>query len=165
MKPVKALGIQYAALPYRIKRRRVEILLITSRETRRWVIPKGWPMKGLKPQDAAATEAMEESGVQGEIQSQPIGSYSYMKRLKDSEIVAVQVIVFPLMVGGFVESFKEKGQRDVRWARYERAATLVAETGLRRLIQEFGRSRTPGLLSVMRATATRLARRNRPILR
>ena len=71
MKKVKAVGIQYAALPYRIVRRRVEILLITSRDTRRWVIPKGWPMKGLKPQDAAAVEAAEEAGLIGEVEGRP----------------------------------------------------------------------------------------------
>ncbi len=69
MKKSKAVGIQYAALPYRQMGRRLEILLITSRETRRWVIPKGWPMNGLTPQEAAATEAVEEAGIEGEIEA------------------------------------------------------------------------------------------------
>ena len=73
MKAGKATGIQYAALPYRFEGRQVRILLITSRQTRRWVIPKGWPMSGLKPQDVAATEAGEEAGVVGEIeQGEPV---------------------------------------------------------------------------------------------
>ncbi len=116
-------------------------MLITSRETRRWVVPKGWPMKGLKPHDAAAVEAAEEAGLVGEIDSQPIGSYTYLKRLKDDLSVAVQVSVFPLSVQGQVESWKEQGQREFRWFRYQKAAALVAEPSLRRLILEFGRAR------------------------
>ncbi len=147
MKKVKAVGIQYAALPYRIVRRRVEIMLITSRDTRRWVIPKGWPMKGLKPQDAAAAEAAEEAGLIGEVESRPIGSYRYMKQLKANNAIAVQVILFPLRVQSQVDSWKEQGQREFRWFRYQRAASLVAEPSFRRLIREFGRARTPGMMS------------------
>jgi 8-oxo-dGTP pyrophosphatase MutT (NUDIX family) len=146
VKRAKALGIQYAALPYRIVGRRVEILLITSRQTRRWVIPKGWPMDGPKPQDAAATEAIEEAGIVGEVESKPIGSYRYLKRLKADRTTAVQVIVFPFLVREQTESWKEQGQRELRWFRYQRAATLVAEASLKRLIREFGKARTPGLL-------------------
>jgi 8-oxo-dGTP pyrophosphatase MutT (NUDIX family) len=138
----KASGVQYAALPYRIVRRRVHIMLITSRETRRWVIPKGWPMKGLKPHDAAAVEAAEEAGLIGEIDGHPIGSYTYIKRLKDDLSVSVQVSVFPLSVGAQVESWKEQGQREFRWFRYQKAASLVAEPSLRRLILDFGKART-----------------------
>ena len=147
MKKVKAVGIQYAALPYLIVRRRVEIMLITSRDTRRWVIPKGWPMKGLKPQDAAAIEAAEEAGLIGEVESRPIGSYRYLKQLKANHSIAVQVILFPFRVHAQVESWKEQGQREFRWFRYQRAASLVAEPSFRRLIREFGRARTPGVLS------------------
>ncbi|HUO21396.1 MAG TPA: NUDIX hydrolase [Caulobacteraceae bacterium] len=147
MKKAKAVGIQYAALPYRVVRRRVEVMLITSRGTRRWVIPKGWPMAGLKPQEAAAVEAMEEAGVSGQVEDRPIGSYRYMKVLKEDQAIAVQVILFPLLVTGQEETWKEQGQREPRWFRYQRAATLVAEPSLRRLIREFGRLRTPGVFA------------------
>jgi 8-oxo-dGTP pyrophosphatase MutT (NUDIX family) len=143
----KAVGIQYAALPYRVARRRLEIMLITSRETRRWVVPKGWPMKGLKPHDAAAVEAAEEAGLVGTIDSLPIGSYNYVKRLKADNSIAVQVSVFPLRVQARVESWKEQGQREFRWFRYQKAASLVAEPSFRKLIRRFGKTHTPGARS------------------
>jgi 8-oxo-dGTP pyrophosphatase MutT (NUDIX family) len=146
-KIARSVGIQYAALPYRIEAGQVRILLITSRGTRRWVIPKGWPMNGLKPNEAAAVEATEEAGVIGEIEAAPIGSYRYMKALKDAQEIAVQVIVFPLRVEGLEEDWKERGQRRSEWFRYQRAATLVAEPALSHLIQDFGAARTPGLLA------------------
>jgi 8-oxo-dGTP pyrophosphatase MutT (NUDIX family) len=73
---------QYAALPYRITDE-VEVLLISSRETRRWILPKGWPMKGRKPHAAAAQEALEEAGVVGKIGKDPVGIYHYIKRMKN----------------------------------------------------------------------------------
>jgi 8-oxo-dGTP pyrophosphatase MutT (NUDIX family) len=147
MNPLKTVGIQYAALPYRIEARQVRILLITSRETRRWVIPKGWPMAGLKPQDAAAVEASEEAGLIGSIDDTPLGSYRYLKRLKRDQTLAVQVIVFPLRVEGQVATWKEQGQRTYRWFAYRRAASLVAEPSLRRLIRDFGAARTASFLA------------------
>ena len=147
MNKLKAVGVQYAALPYRIEAGQVRILLITSRGTQRWVIPKGWPMNGLKPNEAAAVEAMEEAGVVGEIEAAPIGSYRYLKALKADEEIAVQVIVFPLLVRGQADDWKEQGQRRAQWVRHQRAAALVAEPALRRLIQDFGADRTPGLLA------------------
>jgi 8-oxo-dGTP pyrophosphatase MutT (NUDIX family) len=141
MKPLKLTGIQYAALPYRLHGRRVQIMLITSRGTKRWIIPKGWPMNGLKPSEAAVTEAAEEAGLVGEIADRPLGSYRYMKGLKDEQTVAVQVIVFPFLVTGQSLDFKEQGQREFRWFGYQEAASLVAEPSLRRLIREFGEAR------------------------
>jgi 8-oxo-dGTP pyrophosphatase MutT (NUDIX family) len=144
MKPVKAVGIQYAALPYRIEGGRVRILLITSRETRRWVIPKGWPIGGLAPQEAAAIEAAEEAGIIGQIEPRPFGSYSYVKRLK-RETTAVQVIVFPFRVQDQAAAFKEQGQRTLQWFDARAAARRVAEPGLKRLIREFAAARAPSL--------------------
>ena len=138
MKGPRTTGIQYAALPYRIEGRQVRVLLITSRDTRRWVIPKGWPMNGLKPQDAAAAEAAEEAGLIGSIDSQPLGSYRYMKRLKGDDAIAVQVIVFPFLVEAQVDQWKEQDQRSLQWFGYRTAATRVAEPSLKRLIREFG---------------------------
>jgi 8-oxo-dGTP pyrophosphatase MutT (NUDIX family) len=130
MKPFKVTGIQYAALPYRFEGRQLRILLITSRETGRWVIPKGWPMGGLKPQEAAAVEAAEEAGLVGEITAKPLGSYRYMKRLKHDKTMAIQVIVFPFRVDERTAEFKEQGQRTERWCRWQEAAGLVAEPSL-----------------------------------
>jgi 8-oxo-dGTP pyrophosphatase MutT (NUDIX family) len=159
MKRTKAVGIQYGALPYRIRGRRLEILLITSRETRRWVIPKGWPIDRLKPQEAAAIEAMEEAGLTGDIEAHPIGSYRYLKRMKRGKAIPIQVIVFPLSVGEQAETWKEQDQRSVQWFPYLSAAALVAEPNLKRLIREFGQARTPGLLRFTYQRLTGLMKR------
>ena len=142
MKAARTTGIQYAALPYRIEGRQVRVLLITSRETRRWVIPKGWPVTGLKPQDAAAAEAAEEAGLIGTIAPTPLGSYRYLKRLKRNDAIAVQVIVFAFQVSEQVESWKEQDQRTLRWFGYRTAAMRVAEPSLKRLIRDFGAERS-----------------------
>jgi 8-oxo-dGTP pyrophosphatase MutT (NUDIX family) len=142
VKPVKAVGIQYAALPWRQAGWRIEILLVTSRETHRWVIPKGWPMKGRAPHEAAAIEAREEAGISGEIDPTAIGSYSYLKRLKREDSIPSQVIVFPLEVTSQLEHWKEKDQRQSCWFPYPKAAALVAEPALKRLIRDFGQARS-----------------------
>src|SRR5437764_8533599 len=91
--------IQFAALPYRIgKSGNPEIMLLTSRETRRWVIPKGWPIKGMKPGEVAAREAFEEAGLIGSISGKhPVGVFHYEKRLPDQQLLC-EVHVFPLKV-------------------------------------------------------------------
>ena len=154
MKPKKAVGIQYAALPWRLVGRRVEILLITSRESRRWVLPKGWPMKGRAPQEAAAIEALEEAGISGEIDATPAGSYHYVKRTKREEAIPIQVIVFPLEVASQLDHWKEKDQRQFAWFRWQKAASLVVEPNLKRLIRDFGAARSGGPL----AATTRFGR-------
>jgi 8-oxo-dGTP pyrophosphatase MutT (NUDIX family) len=147
MKPAKAVGIQYAALPYRIEGSQVQVMLITSRQTGRWVIPKGWPIHGLKPADAAAAEAAEEAGLVGDVEARPIGSYRYLKRFRGKRATVVQVIVFPFLVRGQFAAWKEQGERESRWFRYQRAAAMVAEPSLRRLIRELGVARSPTLLA------------------
>src|SRR5688572_19108780 len=93
----KAVRVQHGALPYRVGRDGVvEILLVTSRGTRRWIIPKGWPIKGLKPARSAAREAYEEAGVRGAIGSKAIGSFVYDKWIEEGVSVPCEVGVFPL---------------------------------------------------------------------
>jgi 8-oxo-dGTP pyrophosphatase MutT (NUDIX family) len=156
VKPAKAVGIQYAALPWRHAGRRLEVLLITSRDTRRWVIPKGWPMKGLAPHEAASVEASEEAGLSGRIEASPVGSYRYLKRMKGGQTIPIQVIVFPLEVEGQIDQWKEKEQRQFSWFRYQKAATLVAEPNLRRLIRDFGKARASGPIASSAARFGRL---------
>jgi 8-oxo-dGTP pyrophosphatase MutT (NUDIX family) len=61
-----ARRIQYAALPYRARgKSELEVMLVTSRGSRRWIIPKGWPKRGIPAHDTAAKEAFEEAGVIG----------------------------------------------------------------------------------------------------
>jgi 8-oxo-dGTP pyrophosphatase MutT (NUDIX family) len=134
------LAHQVAALPYRLTdapEPTVEILLITSRETRRWVIPKGWPMKNRTPAQAAAQEAREEAGATGEIADDPIGAYRYQKVLRHGGSILCEVAVFPLRVEASLEHWDEKHQRELRWFAAEEAAELVAEPDLAALIRQF----------------------------
>jgi 8-oxo-dGTP pyrophosphatase MutT (NUDIX family) len=94
-----ARRVQYGALPYRLAAgSRPQFMLVTSRETRRWIIPKGWPKKGKSPHHSAAREAFEEAGVVGAVARRCVGSFSYEKRLKNGGAVVCKVSVFPLEV-------------------------------------------------------------------
>ena len=86
----------------------MEVLLITSRDTGRWIIPKGWPLKGKAPHKAAAREAREEAGIVGKINKRPLGSFFYEKRLKRGKIVVCEVQVFGLKVKRQKASWPEK---------------------------------------------------------
>jgi 8-oxo-dGTP pyrophosphatase MutT (NUDIX family) len=127
--------VQYAALPYRQKGNfSTEVLLVTSRRSGRWIIPKGWPVKGKAPHKAAAREAHEEAGVIGKINRCAIGSYSYRKRLKSGSVI-VWVKVFALQVKRQDESWPEKGEREVKWMSRTRAANTVRDRGLGAIIR------------------------------
>lgn len=115
-----------------------EVLLVTSRETRRWIIPKGWPMKGRKPFEAAAREAYEEAGIVGRVGKRPLGFYLYEKRLKNRDAVLCQVTVFPLEVRKQLKKFPERGQREAQWFSPSEAADMVIEAGLAGLIRAAG---------------------------
>lgn len=128
---------QLAALPWRRGKKGLEILLISSRETKRWVIPKGWPMKGKKPHEAAAQEAKEEAGLIGKISKEPIGHYHYVKNLRNGDATLCRVDVFPLMVEKQRKSWPERDQRITRWCLLEEAASLVREPELAALIRAF----------------------------
>ncbi len=98
-KRVSSKRVQYAALPCRRRRNsRTEVLLITSRDTGRWIIPKGWPAKGKPPHRSAAREAREEAGVIGKIKRRPLGAFFYKKRLKSGKVVVCEVQVFVMKV-------------------------------------------------------------------
>lgn len=143
MMPVAGNGsparrVQYAALPYRVRRDgEVQIRLITSRETRRWVIPKGWPIKGLTPPKTAARESYEEAGLMGTVSREPIGLYTYEKRL-GTRTVLCDVLVFPLKVKRHLQKWPERFQRYGFWFSVESAAAAVQEEDLGALITDFG---------------------------
>jgi len=129
---------QFAALPWRrMPDGSVKVLLITSRETRRWVIPKGWPMRGLKPHRAAEREAYEEAGLKGHIGKVAVGTYAYEKRLANGLAVPCEVSVYPLQVTSQRKCWPEMSQRDGRWFSPEEAADLVQEEDLQRLLRAF----------------------------
>ncbi len=134
----RAIYVQYAALPYRISAGVLEILLITSRQTRRWIIPKGWPIEGHGPSVCAALEALEEAGVCGEIEKIALGQYRYFKLLKNGASVPCKVDIFALKVTRERKAWAEKDERERRWCTVEEASAAVDEPQLRLLIIKFG---------------------------
>lgn len=136
-KPTVADARQVAALPYkRTRKGALKFLIMTSRGTRRFVIPKGWPMKRLRDHDAAAREAFEEAGVRGKIQRLPIGVYVYWKRMS-RVFKLVEVDLFPLRVTRQAKQWPEKGQRAMAWLKAQDAILLLDEPMLKTLVKEF----------------------------
>lgn len=128
---------QVAALPWRREDGKRLILMVTSRETRRWVIPKGGRMVGKSDSEAAAQEAMEEAGVKGDIDARSIGVFRYAKGLKDGGVRQCVVSVYPLEVLIQMGAWPEAHQRERRWMRLSEAADLVHEPDLAALIRDF----------------------------
>jgi 8-oxo-dGTP pyrophosphatase MutT (NUDIX family) len=136
----KAVRVQHGALPYRIGQDgAIQLLLVTSRQTRRWIIPKGWPIKGLKPSKSAAREAFEEAGVRGAVGSKAIGSFVYDKGLEDGVSVSCEVGVFPLKVERQHKTWPEAHERETRWVGPEEALDLLDDRGLRDVVAAFVR--------------------------
>lgn len=128
---------QVAALPWRRGSEGVEIMLVTSRETRRWVIPKGGLMAGLTEAQAAAQEALEEAGIEGATADAPIGEFRYLKVLKRRAPRWYRVSVYPLRVETELDTWDEAHQRDRAWFGRDTAAGLVDEPDLQALIAAF----------------------------
>ncbi len=129
------VATQVAALCWRLREGAVEVLLITSRDTGRWIIPKGWPIIGLTAAGSAAREAWEEAGVQGQLLDQPLGQYLYDKIARPAAAQPCAVAVFPLRVETLHNRFPERKQRRRKWFPATEAALLVAETELRLLFE------------------------------
>jgi 8-oxo-dGTP pyrophosphatase MutT (NUDIX family) len=129
---------QFGALPYRSEADgTLRILLITSRDTRRWIIPKGNPISGLRPHETAAREAFEEAGVVGAVNRTALGAFTYTKRCKDGRQRNAHVRVFPLAVTQIAESWPEQHEREQRWFEVPAAADAVDEESLSHLIRTF----------------------------
>lgn len=128
---------QVAALPFRISPEgELLVLVVTSRQTRRAVLPKGWPMKKKDDWQAARIEARQEAGVTGKISHKPFGRYRYWKRLGD-HFAWSDVAVFALEVKRELSEWPEKHQRIRVWLPAEDAALMIDETELGSLIREF----------------------------
>lgn len=133
----------------------VSVLLVTSRETRRWVIPKGNLAAGVAPHLGAAEEAREEAGVTGAICPVPLGSFRYRKRKGSGASLMADVEVFPLAVSRELQDWPEKSERERRWFSLADAAAMVDEPDLADLIRSFGASefnkaaRRTGILSAV----------------
>ena len=134
---------QVGAIPVRGASGAYEVLMITSRDSGRWIIPKGWPMKGKKDHAAAAQEAFEEAGVSGKVHKRPLGAYTYDKRIDGAE-ETVRVMVYFLEVREERRVWPEKDQRRREWKDPVEAAALVAEPGLATLLLKIGTGAKPG---------------------
>jgi len=137
--PVRGSRLQVAALCWRHSPL-LEILLVTSLRTRRWILPKGWPHTALSLAQSAAREALEEAGVTGEVAEEPFGHYHYLKE-KGGSALPCRVEIFPLQVTGNRRAFAERGARELVWLPAEQAVARVDEAGLKRILQSFRKAR------------------------
>lgn len=132
---------QFAGLPFRVVKgksgKKIEVLLITSRDTKRWIIPKGWPMDGMTPAEAAAQEVWEEAGARGQGYDVCLGLYSYRKWMSKDLTLPVIVAVFPVKVETLTEDYPEASERRRKWMSLKKAASKVDERDLRQLIATF----------------------------
>jgi 8-oxo-dGTP pyrophosphatase MutT (NUDIX family) len=133
---VVAEARQVAALPWsRDGAGARRVMLITSRETRRWIIPKGWTIDGLTEAESAAREAFEEAGVEGRVDPSPLGTFGYHKQLSRKKSKPVSVVVFPLFVLSERDEWPERAERARAWFSPDHAASLVHEPELAALLR------------------------------
>lgn len=129
---------QIAALVYHVKKNRLEILLITSRGTGRWVLPKGWPQIGKTFAQSAKAEAFEEAGVRGDVAPFSIGTYTYEKHdICDGEVGDFIVDVFPMHFSHQQKNWPERGVRRLEWLSVEESVQRVEEPELKALLAGF----------------------------
>lgn len=128
---------QFAALCYRLRKGKVQVLVITSRGLGRWIVPKGWPMHGKTPAESAVLEAWEEAGVKGRSDGRCLGVYSYVKELEGAPNVPCIAMVFAVEVSGLADDYPEAGQRERRWVSRRKAAKMVDEPELARILRDF----------------------------
>ena len=139
-------GRQVAALCWRHSPKRnsqLEVLLITSLNSKRWIVPKGWPEAELSASENAAREAFEEAGVMGKISPEPIGSYHYLKEKKDGGGIPCSVEVFALEVTKQVDDWPEKDARELAWMPVQHAMMQVSEPGVRQILKDFRKRQVP----------------------
>ena len=128
---------QVAALAYMKQKDGLQVLLVTSRETGRLVLPKGWTEKGMKDAAAAELEAFEEAGVKGNVSRAPVGSYNYVKIIGPGFALACTVDVYPLEVKKQLKTWPEQSQRERLWLSASEAANRVAEPALADILRRF----------------------------
>lgn len=136
--------VQAAAMCYRRTSGSIEVLLVTSRGTGRWILPKGWIAPGGTPAETAAREAFEEAGVHGRIHPQELGRYTYGKLLDSGVTLPCTVAVFALAVEMLAPDFPERDERRRRWVPAHEAARMVHEPDLRYLLDVFARQEVGG---------------------
>ena len=112
-------------------------MLVTSRQTRRWIIPKGNVDLGMSPHAAAAQEAKEEAGVLGKVSRDPLGSFTYDKYIVGGLCVSAKVAVYPLAVREVMDEWKESKWRRRKWFAIDEVDEAIQEPGLREIISSF----------------------------
>jgi len=128
---------QFAALCFRIRNDKPEVLLITSRGSGRWIIPKGWPMHARTPGDAALQEAWEEAGVKGRAFERCLGLFSYNKQIEGGALLPCVALVYPVKVKSLEKKYPEMGQRKRKWFSLRKAAVKVQEPELAQILKTF----------------------------
>ena len=131
---------QIGALCYKIVDDKTQVLLITSRKSKRWIIPKGWKIDKLSNRKSAALEAWEEGGVLGKVSTRSIGTYDYRKKNDLGNFFTCRVKVYGLRVKSLKRKFPEQGQRQLQWVDTNKAIKYVFEPELKKLITEFIKS-------------------------
>ncbi|TCS65599.1 8-oxo-dGTP pyrophosphatase MutT (NUDIX family) [Primorskyibacter sedentarius] len=131
------LHTQCAALCYRIRKGKPQILLITTRGSNRWILPKGWPVPGKTPGQSAQVEAWEEAGVRGALHDQCIGLFTYFKAGGRQTGMTCMAMVHPLKVKALSKTYPEAGQRKRKWFGRKKAAAYVQEPELAQLLLHF----------------------------
>jgi 8-oxo-dGTP pyrophosphatase MutT (NUDIX family) len=134
--PAGGLRRQCAALPLTGCAGELRVVLVTSRDTRRWVLPKGWAEPGEAPHRSAAREAFEEAGLDGEAEPEAIGRYAYAKRKSHGVTLACEVLVFRYRVARLLQDWPERAERERRLFTPQAAAAVVQEPDLARLLRD-----------------------------
>lgn len=128
---------QHGALCWRMHRGGLQVLLVSSRDTGRWIIPKGWPIDGLSAPETALREAWEEAGVTGVADPMCLGLYSYDKVMGPDRTVPCIVTVYAVQVTRLRRRFPERKERRRKWFAPKKAAGKTDEPELRALIAAF----------------------------
>ncbi|MDE0984246.1 MAG: NUDIX hydrolase [Yoonia sp.] len=131
---------QFAALCYRFKGGRLQVCIVTTRNTGRWILPRGWPTHKQTAHDGAAIEAFEEAGVTGQVFPDAVGTYVYDKPIDDG-IAPVLVVVYAIHAVDVAKKWPEKKQRKRRWVSLKKAAAKLQEPGLKHIVASFDPAR------------------------
>ncbi|WP_227419160.1 NUDIX hydrolase [Roseitranquillus sediminis] len=134
---------QVAALCWRMRKDELQVLLISSRRRKRWIVPKGWPIEGCTPAQSAAIEALEEAGVEGRCSDVCLGIFSYIKQLDEQDLPCV-VPVFPLEVKRIHDDWPEKNERQRRWVSIRKALDLIDDAEMRPILRNFRPNKLAG---------------------
>ncbi|WP_342772312.1 NUDIX hydrolase [Pacificibacter maritimus] len=130
--------VQSAALCYRKGAQGKEVLLITSRERGRWILPKGWPINGLDGAGTAAQEAWEEAGVKpAKVNKKSVGQFHYEKTLGNGASAPVEANVYSIEVDKLEKAYPEVSERKRNWMPAAKAAELVEEPELKAILRDF----------------------------